>query len=223
MLRFIGPAVAVLIMVGCSAPAPSLKMFAPGATRIPPPATGSYSTQGSYYEGPNITAPPIGTGAQSGQPDRNRWQRANAPTPARLMADEVLPPSATTSRFKTTGFESSDSSSPTDGSTDTEAPIRIVEADARPSPASSDNQVGRGSDSTASVEPKPFRPSGRTIDISELPTPARSVTTDLKSRRVTSSATSQPSAAKSGALKVRQNSGWQAREPLNHSVRIAGR
>ena len=62
MLRFIAPAVTVVFVLGCSAPAPSLKMFAPGATRIPPPGTGSYSTNGSYYEGPHITSPPVGTG-----------------------------------------------------------------------------------------------------------------------------------------------------------------
>ena len=212
MLRFVAPAVTVVFVLGCNAPAPSLGVFAPGATRIPPPATGSYSTNGSYYEGPHITSPPVGTDSRL---RINQSSQAKTPTLAQLASDEE--PTTDMSPFKAIGFERRESASGAGGS---EPRIRIVD---NRQPGSSDGPSSAPGRSTNLAEPKPFRPTQRLIDISQLPAPTRSVSPAVESRRVINSATGQTRSAKSGASKSRTAAGWQARDRTDYSVQIAGR
>jgi hypothetical protein len=121
MRRSVGTGLALCLMVGCRAPAPTFDPFAPyGPRRVPPPATGSIGESSGYYQPPAQplpAAPPSGasvpgpmqaipslgtTSIDSPRPmteySEGAWQSAAqgylaapATEPARVVAAGVVP------------------------------------------------------------------------------------------------------------------------------------
>ena len=204
MLRFIALAVAIALMIGCRAPTPSFKMLTPGATRIPPPATDSYRKADSYYPGPTITAPPVGTGTKSSTIRRNGLTQ----NPTTLL-DKADPASseASSRSVAAASFERPVTSS---SSRSREPQIQIVDASSLAS-------------SPRSSSTEPFRAASRVVEISELPRANPAPIRASGSQRSTSSASSSatPNQDRSGARADR--SSWRAREDDDTHVRFAGR
>ncbi|MBC8354313.1 MAG: hypothetical protein H8E66_20150 [Planctomycetes bacterium] len=186
-------AATLVLSTGCRAPMPNWNIFGPyGATRVPPPPTGGYGTPQPYYAPgttivPPTTSPtsaPVGTGFRPAQ--SNRWSN---------IVDPVIGPVAKTNTWGPTrpassnarvvdlrdvdvALASHESAAPTAAATvvvERDGPIRILGPESSPSfysTSATEPPRLRGmvvNDLTRAAEPRAFNPSGRVIDISQLP------------------------------------------------------
>lgn len=214
--------------VGCRAPMPSWDMFSPhGNTRVPPPPTGGYGVQQPYYApNPATTSPtiaptsgPVGTGFRP--PPSNRWSNIEDPAIGPIAKDDSWAPTRPAPthaqvadlRDADVALASHDTAAPFVPSTtvvEYDGPIRVLPPDSsRASTASTAMQPPRlggmiGNDTTRVSEPAPFIPSGRVIDISQLPdAPVATRSASVQS----GTASKQPSAGQATVI----DGGWKSR------------
>ncbi|MEO8495619.1 MAG: hypothetical protein ABI614_11155 [Planctomycetota bacterium] len=232
MKRFASVVALLVLTAGCHAPMPSWNMFRPAnATRLPPPATNYGATQ-PYYSAPPAAAPPttvphnvapttspVGTGFR--QSTANRWSNIEDPAIGPSSQESTWEPTrpAPTNaqvvdlREVDVALASHEAAAPFVPSTvvvEHNGPIRILPPDSSRSQSTRgepDPTPLRGMIVNAPVrtsEPQPFVPSGRVVDISQLPDAAVSVSS-APSQTVTASSQSSTSQATviDGAWKTR--------------------
>ncbi len=194
-MKRIGLVVAVCVLSsGCRAPMPNWNSFGPyGNTRVPPPATGGYGTPQPYYApAPGSTIPPtsptsapVGTGFRDSTLNQysslNRWSNIEDPAVGpitQLNTWAPTRPTATNAKVVDlsnvdVALASHEAALPIVGSAaivQQNTPIRIVQ----PSSVTPTSTLPRlrgmvVNDATRSSEPRQFVPSGRVIQMSELP------------------------------------------------------
>lgn len=208
--------IVVLGMTGCHAPMPTLNPYS--ATRVPPPGTGSYSAQDSYYSNPQSAAPvqvvpqsvvvqqqPIGTGVVS-----------RSSIHADLNNDVQWAP--TTTIRGNTGTPSAVARTTFDEDEETEQLRVSQETRVRiPSPQVVDGtdvtnrfRGMRLHDATQPYEPARFVTPERTLAISQLPEPGTTVSRQVT---VTASSTAAQPARTAAAAGTASPSpvGWKSR------------
>ncbi|MEX0819117.1 MAG: hypothetical protein WD070_05980 [Pirellulaceae bacterium] len=221
MKRFAVVAAFAVLSAGCHAPMPNWNMFSPdGATRVRPPQTGGYGTPQPYYAPgatPSTVAPtstPVGTGFRPSSD--NRWSNIDDPAIGPAARDQQWEPTRPTNsstqvadlRDADVVLASHEAAAPIVPSTvvvEHDGPIRILPP--KPSTTTSDPPRLQGmvvNDTTRSTEPQPFVPSGRVIDISQLPDSPVAVRAAASN---SSSVSSQASASQASV----SDGGWKTR------------
>lgn len=233
MKRFAVVAAISLLSAGCRAPMPTWDSIGPyGTTRVPPPPTGGYGAQQPYYAPgpttvPPTTAPttiapttaPVGTGFR--QSSSNRWSNIVDPAVGPVAQENSWAPTRPTQTIPQVVdltnadvvLASHDTAAPFVPSTtvtEYDGPIRILAS----SPARQSDTLAateaprlRGmtlNDTTGTSEPLPFIPSGRVIDISQLPDAPNTLRTASGQSSVSASSSS------SGQATVLEG-GWKTR------------
>ncbi|MDA1055186.1 MAG: hypothetical protein O3C40_32590 [Planctomycetota bacterium] len=228
---------AILVLsAGCRAPMPNCNMFGPyGATRVPPPPTGGYGAPQSYYTPRPTTVPPtsvpstisptstpVGTGFRPSP--SNRWSNIDDPAIGPIAQDNTWAPTrpaisdarVVDLRDLDVALASHATAIPSVPSTvvvEHDGPIRILSSES--STANAELPRLRGmfvNDVTRVAEPRPFVPSGRVIDISQLPdAPVAARTAQTQS----SQAASQSSTRQATVI----DGGWKTRTT---TLRVAG-
>ena len=186
-------AATLVLSTGCRAPMPNWNLFGPyGATRVPPPPTGGYGTPQPYYAPGTTTVPPttsptstpVGTGFRPAK--SNRWSNILDPAIGPVAKSNTWGPTRPASsnarvvdlRDVDVALASHESAAPIAAATvvvERDGPIRILEEKSSPSPSTTSSSKPprlRGmvvNDMTRTAEPGSFVPSGRVIDISQLP------------------------------------------------------
>ncbi|MBI2477946.1 MAG: hypothetical protein HYV60_04665 [Planctomycetia bacterium] len=241
MKRFALVAAIVLLGSGCRAPMPNWSMLGPyGATRVPPPPTGGYGVQQPYYAPGQTTTPPatvpttiaptsspVGTGFQPST--SNRWSNIDDPAIGPIAKDDSWAPTRPTQTnaqvvdlgdadVALASHETAAPFVPPTKVVEYDGPIRILAPNSSPNFADSTTTEPprlRGmavNDTTRVAEPAPFIPSGRVIDISQLPdSPVAVRSADSR----TATATSQSSTAQATVI----DGGWKSRTT---TLRVAG-
>jgi len=167
---------ALILLVGCNAP-PPMNLASPyGATRVPPPGTGSFARPDSYYQPssrPGLSGE--GTGAQyaggelpkspasgvSVAPAPQNGQNTSAGSGVRLASMEDT--------VSTTGSSSTGRTTKPVNVTSSEPAIRIVESPAAARTSSPQLKGMAVSDATRPAEPRAFQPSSQMKDLSQYP------------------------------------------------------
>jgi len=241
MKRFALIAAISLLSAGCRAPMPTWDSIGPyGTTRVPPPPTGGYGVQQPYYAPGPTTAPPataprtispttspVGTGFHP--LPSNRWSNIDDPAVGPIAKDNIWAPTSRESsssqvvdlRDADIALASHEIAAPYVPSTQVveyDGPIRILPPNSSSSFAAStivEPPRLRGmviNDTTRTAEPAPFIPSGRVIDISQLPDTPVAMRSDSSRSSTTSS---QSSTAQATVI----DGGWKSRTT---TLRVAG-
>ncbi|MBP89848.1 MAG: hypothetical protein CMJ64_24605 [Planctomycetaceae bacterium] len=214
MKRIAIAGIAMLVLSGCRAPMPSFDLLAPyGTSRVPPPGTGTIGTGGTYYTPPSgqtTSPPPVGTGFRLAPPGRtiNKWSNLGEPTESKVAADvEWAPTRSLTSQASVVDLDVAlAKQQPTSRViaasqlTEHRGPIRIVQ----PSSVSGNPTALRGLPvigTGVSRAPRSFVPSGRVVDITELP--------DVSSGRTVPAPTRAATKSRSSATVA--SDGWRSR------------
>lgn len=218
------------------APMPDWNMFRPAnATRVPPPPTGGYGAAQPYYTTPPTTAPstiaptsaPVGTGFRPST--SNRWSNIDDPVIGPIAKENTWAPTRPAQsntqivdlRDMDVALASHETAAPFVPSTvvvERDGPIRILPPEYSRSlsvPATSQPPRLRGmvvNDATRAAEPRTFVPSGRVIDISQLPdAPVAARSTN----NPTSTTPRQSSTSQATVI----DGGWKSRST---TLRVAG-
>jgi len=236
MRHFALVAATLVLSAGCHAPMPTWNMFRPaGATRVPPPPTGGYDAPQSYYTTPPAMTPAtvaptsaqVGTGVRPST--SNRWSNIEDPAIGPIAKENSWAPTRPAQsnaqvadlRDVDVALASHETAAPFVPSTvvvEHDGPIRILppeysrsfSSQAAPEPPRLRGMVVN--DTTRESEPQPFIPSGRVIDMSQLPDASVAA---RSANNQTSTAASQSSPRQATVI----DGGWKTR---TETLRVAG-
>lgn len=203
-----------ILSSGCRAPMPNINSFGPyGATRVPPPGTSGYGTQQPYYAPPTSVAPPtsptsgpVGTGFRDST--QNRWSNILDPSSGPIAKNNTWAPTRPiSSKTPAIDLDNVDVALASHNGAIMATPSLVVDNNQAvrivSTPTTSTLPQLRGmvvNDATRVGEPRQFVPSGRVVDISELPNAP--VTQSASASRTAQSSSSQ-AAVSSGGWKTR--------------------
>ena len=187
MKRILAASLLMLLGLGRHAHDPKLNPFAYGQTCVPPPGTNSVNGTNSYYTAPPAqpgVTPSTGTGFRQA-PMSNRWSSLESsgtdPLAASPVGTGVATATASVIEAKDVDVALAKSSvspavSPAAWLTANPAAGQTVPATAPVTNPTSRTSGMVLNDLTKLAEPQPFAPTGRVMEISQLPNPPAGVT-----------------------------------------------